>query len=78
MVKLLTDEHVDTRLIRGLLRREPGLDIMRVQDVGLRTKEDAAILAWAAQEGRVLITYDVSTLLDAAYERVARGKPMPG
>jgi hypothetical protein len=30
------------------------------------------------REGRVLITHDVRTMTRFAYERVARGEPMPG
>lgn len=51
MIKLLTDEHISKRLVRGLLLREPELDVLRMQDVGLRTEDDDIILAWAAQEG---------------------------
>jgi len=36
------------------------------------------VLEWAAQEGRVLLTHDVSTMTRYAYERVRAGKPMPG
>ena len=32
----------------------------------------------AAQQGRVLLTHDVSTITRFAYERVRAGKPMPG
>ncbi|HKP52374.1 MAG TPA: DUF5615 family PIN-like protein [Chloroflexia bacterium] len=78
MIRLLTDEHISKRLIRGLLLREPELNVLRVQDVGLRTEDDAIILAWAAQEGRVLITSDASTVPDIANERVAMDQPMSG
>ena len=35
MLKLLTDEHIDPDLVRGLLARQPELDLIRVHDVGL-------------------------------------------
>jgi predicted nuclease of predicted toxin-antitoxin system len=50
MLKLLMDEHIDKSLVRGLLRKEPKLDIVRMQDVGLRTKDDERLLAWAARK----------------------------
>jgi predicted nuclease of predicted toxin-antitoxin system len=78
VLKLLTDEHIPRLVVRGLLRREPELNIVRMQDVGLRTRTDEEILAWAAQEGRVLITYDVSTIPTAAYKRVMESRSMPG
>jgi predicted nuclease of predicted toxin-antitoxin system len=54
------------------------MDVVRVQDVGLRTADDPAILAWAAVEGRVVVTRDHSTLIGFAYARVKAGLPMPG
>ncbi len=40
--------------------------------------EDPTILQWAAAEGRVVLTSDVSTLVGYAYERVQSGHAMPG
>jgi hypothetical protein len=74
----LTDENLKRAIVHGLLLRRPDLDIVRVQDVGLRTMDDAAILAWAADNGRVLLTHDASTISAPAYERVERGEGMPG
>ena len=65
--------------LRGLLRRKPDLDIIRVQDAGLAGADDATLLEWAPVDGRVVvITHDVSTLTKHAYGRVAAGRPMPG
>ena len=77
-MKLLADENFDNTIIRGLLRRDPNIDIVRVQDVGLSGDDDPTILAWAAQEGRVLLTHDVATITRYAYERVTKGQSMPG
>lgn len=78
MIKLLADENFDNTVVRGLLRRNPNIDIVRVQDVGLSGADDPTILAWAAQENRVLLTHDVATITCYAYERVTQGQPMPG
>jgi hypothetical protein len=64
--KAAENQNMVLAIIRGLLLREPELDVLRMQDVGLRTEDDASILAWAAQEGRVLITSDASTVPDIA------------
>lgn len=61
-----------------MLRRNPALDVVRVQDAGLRSADDPAVLAWAAAEGRVLVSHDVSTLTAFADARVKAGQPMPG
>ena len=36
MLRLLTDEDVHGDIVDGLRRRQPALDLVRVQDVGLR------------------------------------------
>jgi predicted nuclease of predicted toxin-antitoxin system len=78
MLKLLADENFDNTIVRGLFRRNPEIDIVRVQDVGLSGKDDPTVLKWAAQEGRILLTHDVATITHYAYERVRQGQSMPG
>ena len=39
---------------------------------------DQAVLAWAADHGRVLLTHDVATITAHAYRRVMKGDAMPG
>jgi hypothetical protein len=78
MLRLAADEDFNNRIVRGLLRRRPDLDLARVQDAGLRARDDRAILEWAAEERRVLLTHDVTTMTKHARERVRQGLPMPG
>jgi len=78
MLLLVADENFNNDIVRGLLRRKPDLDIVRIQDVGLSGAEDPIILEWAAQENRVLLTHDVTTITKYAYERVQAGQRMPG
>lgn len=78
MIRLATDEDFNNRILRGLLRRSPGLDVVRVQDAGLNGQGDAEVLEWAATEGRVLLTHDVMTMKQYVDARLADGLPMPG
>ena len=78
MIGLAFDENFNNDVQRRLLRRNPRLDAVRIQDAGLRTLDDETVLEWAAQQGRVLITHDVSTVTAHAYARVAAGRKMPG
>jgi len=78
MLLLAADENFNNDILRGLLRRKPDLNIVRVQDVGLSNIDDPAILEWTAGEGRILLTHDTTTMTNYAYERVRAGKPMPG
>lgn len=78
MLALLSDENFNGDIVRGLFLREPGLDLVRVQDVGLRTVDDPAVLDWAAQNGRILLTHDRATMPDFAYNRLANQESMLG
>ncbi len=61
MLRLAADENFNNDIVRGLLRRKPDLGIVRVQDVDLSGVDDPTLLEWAAQEGRILLTHDVTT-----------------
>src|SRR5687768_1166399 len=78
MPKFLADENFNGAVVRGVLRRNPSVDLVRVQDVGLTGTDDPALLQWAADEGRILLTHDVSTITRYANERTRAGLPMPG
>lgn len=78
MLRLAADENFNSGIVRGLLRRRPDLDLVRVQDAGLSGADDVTGLAWSAGEGRVLLTHDVATMTRHAYDRVRSALPMPG
>jgi hypothetical protein len=78
MLRLATDADVHGDLIRGLRRHWPGIDLVRVQDALPEGTADPGVLAWAAEQGRIVITNDRNTMVGFAYQRVAAGKPQPG
>ena len=78
MLRLAADENFNGDIVRGLLRQDPTLDIVRVQDVGLSGADDPSVLQWAADQGRIIVTHDISTLAKHAFDRIAAGQPMPG
>ena len=55
-VRFVIDEDFDNDILRGVLRRLPNLDIVSAQDVGLSGAKDPVILAWAAEQNRILLT----------------------
>ena len=77
MLRLLADENLNGDIIRGLLLRQPDLDLVRAQDVALAGDTDTDVLAWAADD-RIILTHDRATMPRYAYERIAGGQPMPG
>jgi len=78
MLRFLADENFNNQIVRGILRQNSEIDIVRVQDVGLSEADDPTVLEWAAQQGRVLLTHDVTTITKFAYERIQAGLSMPG
>jgi hypothetical protein len=77
MLRLASDADVHGGIIRGLRRRHPEIDLVRVHDALPEGAPDPQVLAWAAAEGRVLITNDRNTIVGFARERVAAGQPVP-
>lgn len=77
MLRLLADENLDGNIVRGLRRRLPAADLVRVQDILRSGLADPEVLAWAAVERRVVVTHDVATMTRFAYERVEAGFRCP-
>lgn len=69
-IRFLTDEDFKSAILAGVRRRLPELDILRTQDVGLRTFRDERILEFAAAENRIVLTHDVATMRRHANARV--------
>lgn len=78
MIRLLADENFNGRVLRGVQRAAPDADIVRVQDTPLYGAPDPEVLAWAAEEGRILLTYDNETMVGFAGDRLEAELPMPG
>ena len=78
MLRLASDENFNADIVRGLLRRNATIDIVRIQDAGLSGADDPVVLEWAASQGRIVITHDISTMAKQAFDRVAAGQSMPG
>lgn len=78
VVRWLADENFHNHILEGARMRLPAIDILRVRDVGLSEFSDDDLLGWAAVNGRVILTHDVSTLTDDAFARVRAGLPMAG
>jgi hypothetical protein len=78
VLRLATDADVHGEIVHGLRRREPRVDLVRVQDVLPDGTPDPEVLAWAAAEQRILVTNDRNTMLGFARECAAAGQPVPG
>jgi len=59
-LRFYADEHVPQAVTEGVRRRD--MDIVTVQEAGLRGEKDEAYLAYAAKAGRVILTHDADFL----------------
>lgn len=78
MIRLLADENFNGKIVRGLRREIPDVDIVRVQDTAIYQASDPKVLEWAAQQNRILLSQDVETMPMFAKQRLAAGLSMPG
>ena|SRR5947199_5775660 len=78
MLRLLIDENLNHRILRGLKLVVPELECVVAQDAGLKAVPDPQLLAACAEQALVLVTHDVNTVPKHALERVKAGQPMPG
>lgn len=78
MIRYLVDHCFDEDVLRALARKSPGMDFVLARDVGLAEAEDPDVLAWAAQEDRVVMTHDRNTMIGFAVERIRKHEAMAG
>ena len=78
MLQLLADEHFSHRILRGIKLRSKNLEVLTAQAVGLGGASDPALLAWAAERQRILLTHDRQTTPKHAHDRMRARLPMPG
>jgi hypothetical protein len=76
--RFLADQDFNEHILQGAERREPGLECVRVRDIGLQNRSDSEILDYAAAHGFIVVSHDVNTMTAAAYTRVAAAQPMNG
>jgi predicted nuclease of predicted toxin-antitoxin system len=77
-LQLLFDENSNGRILRGLKRELPDIELLTVHDVGLQETDDPEILAWAAENNLVLVSHDENTVTDYAYRRMKNGEWIAG
>ena len=78
MIAFLADENFNGHVVGGVKERAPDVDLFRAQDAGLKGYDDPAVLAWAAERQRVVLTHDRKTMIGFAIDRIDAGLKMPG
>lgn len=61
-IRFQADADLKHAIVAGTLRRAASLDFRRAESVPLEGLDDSAVLAAAAEDGRVLVSHDVNTM----------------
>jgi len=78
VIAFLVDQNFNAHIVNGLTRRNSLIELIHVRDIGLAAADDSVVLERAAIQGLVLLTHDRQTIPSFAYQRIAKGLPMPG
>ena len=76
-VRFQADADLDGRILRGLRRTAPEIDIRTAADAGFDGLKDPEVLRISAQSGRVLVSQDRRTI-PAHFARYSAGARSPG
>ena len=61
-IRFQADSDLNQTIIKALLRLEPAIDFQTAHVANLRGVPDPDVLAYAAREGRVLVSHDITTM----------------
>ena len=76
--RFLADHNFNDNIIEGVARKEPLIEIVKCREVGLERSPDDEILSYAAENGFIVLTHDVNTMADFAYQRLTKGEHIQG
>ena len=76
-VRFQADADLNEDLVKGVLRREPGVSFKTATAAGLRSLSDLEVLAVAAREDRVLVSHDRKTMPEA-FDKFVGANTSPG
>jgi len=76
-IKFQADADLHGPIVRGLIRIEPLIDFKTSQEARLQGLDDPLVLAIAADDSRMLVTHDVSTMPEH-FKRFIETRTSPG
>lgn len=77
-VRFQVDANLNALIIKGLLRRQPLVDIQSADEAELAGVPDPEVLAHAAKAGRILVSHDYHTMPIHFAQFLASGQHSPG
>lgn len=76
--RFLADHDLKEGIIDGVLRREPSIEFFRARRLGLHNIPDVEVLAFAAENGLLVVSHDVNTMPATFYRRQLNRLAVPG
>jgi hypothetical protein len=76
--RFLADNDLNDAIVLGVLRREPAIEFKRLRDLRLAALPDDAVLDYAARENWIVVSHDVNTMTDVAFNRLSSQMTMNG
>jgi len=76
-IRYQADNDLRKAIVRGAVRREPLLDFRSAQAARFDGVSDADVLAFAADEERILVSHDFHTM-PRYFREFVRSRPSPG
>jgi predicted nuclease of predicted toxin-antitoxin system len=61
-IRFQADADLNEDIVSGVRRREPLIDFQTADEARLRGIDDPLVLAYAAREGRILVSHDRNTM----------------
>lgn len=77
-VRFQADANLNNWIVKGLLRRQPSIDIQAAEAADLSGVPDPEVLLRAAQAGRILVSHDYRTMPGHFADFLASGQQSPG
>ena len=72
------DADLRLEIVSGVLRREPAIDFQSAQDRLAEGVKDPDVLQIASEEGRILVSHDVTTMVSHFRRFLDSGQQSPG
>jgi hypothetical protein len=77
-IRYLADENFNFHIVAGLRRIYPEIDVQTAVEAGLLGQPDPVVLAYAAAQGRILLSHDIRTMQGHLDALLASGRMSPG
>jgi len=77
-LQFLADADLNRAIVCGVRHREPAISFLLADDAGLHGLPDPSVLELAADQRRILVSHDMSTMPPHFWQFLEKGRRSPG